>query len=56
MFPCHEEKVKWDDYGEFIKYENKLYNKISRNFNVYFVTFRVSFFDRVFSISFVSAD
>ena len=25
MFPCHEEKVKWDDYGEFIKYENKFF-------------------------------
>ena len=22
MFPCHEEKLKWDDYGEFIKYVN----------------------------------
>ena len=19
MFPCHEEKIKWDDYGEFIR-------------------------------------
>ena len=26
MFPCHEEKVKWDDYGEFIKYVNKLFH------------------------------
>lgn len=51
MFPCHEEKVKWDDYGEFIKYENKLYNKFSRNFMFYFVTFRVSFLDRIFTIS-----
>ena len=24
MFPCHEEKIKWDDYGEFIRYVNRL--------------------------------
>lgn len=22
MFPCHEEKIKWDDYGEFIRPED----------------------------------
>ena len=25
MFPCHEEKIKWDDYGEFIRYVNRLF-------------------------------
>jgi len=22
MFPCKEEKIKWDEYGEFIKYDS----------------------------------
>jgi hypothetical protein len=22
MFPFHEEKIKWDEYGEFIKHEH----------------------------------
>ncbi|EDO46395.1 predicted protein [Nematostella vectensis] len=29
MFPCHEEKAKWDDYGEFIRPEDYMQRELS---------------------------
>ena len=31
MFPFHEEKMKWDDYGEFIKHDQYRIDEVSSN-------------------------